>query len=1045
MAKGKKNKAGNQSQKAADVAGAMSGLQDSIFDTTLASIDISGSPAPAGASGLGILDSMGNIFDHDTVIDSSEQGYDEDEGENVSESAYYYVPDGQSDALELQVSIDSGDDLSTKEPRLFGAGDADMIESSRAVRRQHLFPQWEAIGFLKKMAAEYPFVPFDYQYENVRIMLNRFEGKGVFGESVGLGKTVQALMTAHAMFVSGAIRSALIVVPAKTVGHWISEIKSKFPSPILHLCNHGIESLDTVMRRMRDDDAADKGGNRVYIVTEDQMKSNTRAFSRAAQDKEYTAVVDGELSESDTACLGMIENALMPRMEEEFGDIRDESRRPSRVLERHGWGRSSVKHFSLMRDPGKYESACLVSEVLTVPKYKRLIEIMERAVAHYREFDLNIPDDMREAAEKLADAQRVLARLKCECEARVESLKRIEKEGMPSKVDLLIVDEVHAFYEGAGDRIGKSRDDAVSLLAERIEKKYCVLMSATPVRNSLDDIFDLVYIVDPKRLRKDGESRDQARRRFYRDVCGIKNVHGQNKLFHMIYKNPETRRKFFGVVANFFTRDRIADAEADMRGEGAAFFRDLDEDAQTLLVTGRDRGARALELPFLPRGLFANEKASPWEQITSVREVMFRQEGQTERAATLAKEYVSYWYGGERPGSFREERHLQTKNAVDAVMIGCAENTALSNDVRRRAHRLVDWHRREKEGIAIALTDGETIPCTSEGMQKILKQVSDGLSAARSGTGSRAGIARRMITHFHNDAMLIYVSRNSGDGEHSEHGIREHLKELLAAEIPAGDPDRDLKISFRGRSVKVGIEEAQADADGQAAGGEERTETEITANNHNQVAIVSQGFQAGVNLQEYHVLIFLQMDWKGQRLLEPVDIEQWIGRIHRTGQVKTSHIITALTTFITREENAPDRNPGPDFLQWYYEILSDEAGLDLYGNTTPDIAFLQPVIVDALRACFTWSEEKLNRYFLGQILQEHGVRPGPTKQLEEARKRMKLPTENRRNKPWSYNFGELMELCFRADEVARENHWKPFVKAMIRDLCNQEQFGKRMR
>ena len=151
MAKGKKNKAGNQSQKAADVAGAMSGLQDSIFDTTLASIDISGSPAPAGASGLGILDSMGNIFDHDTVIDSSEQGYDEEEGENVSESAYYYVPDGQSDALELQVSIDSGDDLSTKEPRLFGAGDADMIESSRAVRRQHLFPQWEAIGFLKKM------------------------------------------------------------------------------------------------------------------------------------------------------------------------------------------------------------------------------------------------------------------------------------------------------------------------------------------------------------------------------------------------------------------------------------------------------------------------------------------------------------------------------------------------------------------------------------------------------------------------------------------------------------------------------------------------------------------------------------------------------------------------------------------------------------------------------------------------------------------------------------------------------------------------------
>ena len=807
MAKGKKNKAGNQSQKAADAAGALAGLQDSIFDTTLASIDTSGSAAPAGASGLGILDSMGNIFDHDTVIDSSEQDYDEKENANKSDYYFKYVPQkdgtktsesqGTADSgddlgtgneavsgevlppLELQISIDSGDDLSTKEPRLFGAGDADMIESSRAVRRQHLFPQWETIGFLKKLAAEYPFVPFDYQYENVRIMLNRFEGKGVFGESVGLGKTVQALMTAHAMFVSGAIRSALIVVPAKTVGHWISEIKSKFPSPILHLCNHGIESLDTVMRRMRDDDAADKGGNRVYIVTEDQMKSNTRAFSRAAQDKEYIAVVDGELSESyknllqlEEKCFKLIEEALPPKTKNDrYWDISDQNLRPSRVLARHGWGRSAIEHFSLMGNSGEYKSACLLSGTLTKAKYDKLIDILEKAAERYRSSDINVPERRAEAEEKWRDAQKVLEELKRGREAREESLKRIEKEGMPSKVDLLIVDEVHAFYEGAGDRIGKSRDDAVSLLAERIEKKYCVLMSATPVRNSLDDIFDLVYIVDPKRLRKDGESRDQARRNFYENICGIENVHRQNKLFHMIYKNPETRRKFFGVVANFFTRDRIADAEADMRGEGAAFFRDLDEDAQTLLVTGRDRGARALELPFLPRGLFANEKASPWERIRDTCTVMFQQAGKTSQATTEAEEYVNYWYGTQTPDDLNEELSSQVKDAVDAVMITYAENTALPNDVRRRAHRLVDWRRREKEGIAIALTDGESIPCTSEGMQRILKQISQYLSKMND-NDERA-------EHFHNDAMLIYVSRNSGDGEHSEHGIRKNLAQLL--------------------------------------------------------------------------------------------------------------------------------------------------------------------------------------------------------------------------------------------------------------------------
>jgi hypothetical protein len=85
------------------------------------------------------------------------------------------------------------------------------------------------------------------------------------------------------------------------------------------------------------------------------------------------------------------------------------------------------------------------------------------------------------------------------------------------------------------------------------------------------------------------------------------------------------------------------------------------------------------------------------------------------------------------------------------------------------------------------------------------------------------------------------------------------------------------------------------------------------------------------------------MEDKDHNLLSPADIEQWIGRIHRTGQVKNCRIVTVIY-------HSDKEKYSPEFLRWYYEdILSDSKGLDLYGNDTPDIAFIQPIVSDFVR------------------------------------------------------------------------------------------------
>lgn len=69
---------------------------------------------------------------------------------------------------------------------------------------------------------------FDYQVNTVKSVINRFKGRVLLSDEVGLGKTVEAGLTMLEYVMRGLVRKILILVPPSLVGQWENEIKRKF-------------------------------------------------------------------------------------------------------------------------------------------------------------------------------------------------------------------------------------------------------------------------------------------------------------------------------------------------------------------------------------------------------------------------------------------------------------------------------------------------------------------------------------------------------------------------------------------------------------------------------------------------------------------------------------------------------------------------------------------------------------------------------------------------------------------------------------------------
>jgi SNF2 family DNA or RNA helicase len=88
--------------------------------------------------------------------------------------------------------------------------------------------------------------PFEYQMKTVKSVLNRFKGRALLSDEVGLGKTVEAGMAMLEYIMRGLAKKVLILTPPSLVQQWENEMKRKFNQDF-------IKADDPAFKKMGDD------------------------------------------------------------------------------------------------------------------------------------------------------------------------------------------------------------------------------------------------------------------------------------------------------------------------------------------------------------------------------------------------------------------------------------------------------------------------------------------------------------------------------------------------------------------------------------------------------------------------------------------------------------------------------------------------------------------------------------------------------------------------------------------------------------------------
>lgn len=879
-----------------------------------------------------------------------------------------------SNGMDFQISNEAVSIINKEKVHFYDEKLKNILEAARNVQSQDYFGDVDVEALAKK----YPFIPFKYQIENVKAMLNRFEGRGVFGDQVGLGKTVEALMTAHAMFESGTIRNVLLIVNERIKEDWIKEINNKFPD--IFTIHDGTlfdpqntpRALFATLSKMAEHK---KELNRVeydiYIITDTLFTEKLQSISNLKQEYNQAKNYYGSKFE--------------PREESDFESLKQN-------LENLNLTSITEKDLENCFHKFGYNNPSLIYPLLNAPwtqeKLDRLINLLYDTYSKaksttVRELD---QENHNKLINKFQNYISEFENKKDKLENKYESWKEYNLDNIwsnvDSTIDLMIIDEIHAFYESDGDTqrgisdlLGRQRS-TMEIIAG-FEKKFCTLLSATPIRTTLKDVFDLLYMVDSKRF---GKNKEEATDYFYNTICRVSpdELNPLSAIF-----DSDKQNSFFGIINNFFTRKRIKDVYYDM-------------------TQGKDGGLMSYS------DIHAPIKEALSKSIQYKLAMMFNQDMyKINDSEIMAKKVFEDWEKGTINITSKDAQFL--KAAIDSVIIAELKEPKLITETEQRnqAYEIVNWNRREKRGIAFQQSSDQReamalnlVDRLDQERKSIMQDQCDNPLQTISESGfvitsfekaldtdsdimsQRNFLNNEIFVPFIGglcrDAVLCYLRLSVN--------MRGEIGGCLAKKYKYNDdPDRNVVYDSAAQASKVDI------------------------NNFNQIAIVNEQHMAGINYQDYSTFVFAHMDIKGERLLEPVDIEQWIGRIHRTGQVKECRIVTVLTTIM----NAPNKDPDAEFLKWYYEVLADPMGLDLYGNNTPDIAFLQPIIVDILRAHLVDSSQN---YTID----------------EPILKKMKLTAERDFQK---YSFSELMEFYYHRNE-------KDYVKETIQRLCKINEFGK---
>lgn len=976
--------------------------------------------------------------------------------------------------------------------------------ASRVMRENSMFGDVD----IESLASRYAFHPFAYQIENVKRMLNRYCGRGVFGDQVGLGKTIEALMTAHVMFESGSIRNALLVVGKKTISGWVKEILTKFPGvfkiiipsaalksepnkkeiglasirniaaampsavEIISDCARISDAFSALIDKMASDNARRDGVFRLYIATEGMLEGSVEILEsmRAADDSRRN--LEAPPTESHREAISKFIRGL-----------RALSVDTSDAYESYFSGAS----IELKREKKSFD--LFISEDIIELEYLNTLSLFIKELKEVRakigQGSARVMDRIRREGNITALDKRIAVLADEEQRLSGELRKASEVKSLfkgERIIDLLMIDEIHKLYSERGS--GGVVESMSSFLSD-IGKKFCVLISATPVRSRLDDIFELVHMANPKMFGSGKQS--DAKDYFYETLCRIPRDRSGGvydfPLAAMVCDetgrlSDEKIKVFLGLVNSFFTRKRIDDVSGDMRGIYGKAFGSLTSDEKRVITALTRRIIDKRAVSFLKRGVEdefekcvgeAKDEMKRWRAtVGQSADSAFRRDGGSVNAnrkrhffscidstvielIKVIDELTFLRAQGEgEDGSFLDKELLNTNILIKRSIVDLYRQFRTAKDeprgdvewaldmqikdflsdgellvrIKRLLYSMVNWQRRKKYGVAFVpsetsleyASDEEQITEMGRNLFKSLLEAVD--KEKKTASGGRFISKYEFDTSADDDflysllldSVLAYESRDTADKGKIK--IRElvmkGVKEVSDDFIKRLFPSYSRLLGDEGRSVCLL-------SDGRGAPAEGRDEDSDLANELkygeviNRFAFAVSTDQAGINLQQYKTFVFFQLDLDGKGgLLNPVDIEQWIGRIHRTGQVKNCRILTVIDYHRSLMSDGRGEKYSREFLEWYYtEILADPDGLDLYGNRTPDIAFIEPIACDCIR------------FFLKR--------------------------NNDRKDHRKKGFAELAYECYRYDIERGGNLMRHLLKRTIRSLCRHRGFGKSMR
>lgn len=938
----------------------------------------------------GILDRINKIMDDPAVPDFSDSGviddsewiYDLGDG---AKARFVLVDEAFNELVYEESSADKG----------FNFYDFDayhrLTDNAIAVKRQPVFgdyPEFSGYAYFR---------PFQYQLDSVRTMLSRFEGRGVFGDQVGLGKTLQTMMAADVMFRCGSIANAVIVAREANIYQWRTEIERKFRNA------DGMQTFKLLPER---------GYGRIYYTIDELPAVTAKADFNKREGKLKIYFLSSESLQSE-------------EFAERIEDIAAKKAELARITEHvdalpegYPLDEDSIRSASNIDTLFFIKKAIYNKLLSAVSAEQELLRWEYRGIRYgFDDFDPKLDREVKENGDvrgkgffpKLNEYNELIGLAASRMESMLMRRRQLRKsinEFDLGSIGLLIFDEVQEIIDKLGSGAKEKRSaEALREFVADIEKKYCILLSATPVRKDLSDVFQLLYMVDKNRL---GETRAEAENNFYRIYCG-----GCRTLAD-IANAPDREHKFKmlnGLINSIFTRKRIYDTDVteSMRRQSATA-----QEREVAAAHGRDDygGERfetlmkALSVAFeYARAKDGESESELRSELASYSSAVYGGFGITDDAFVTAaldmSEYVvRATYEEELTDGVSEtaetpdicktfienKRHLLRAESVGDEEAAAYHKRICDRMINRINRGLTEFYRADKDYSAVFIADclDWTRPykrgISISGMENEEKKIKLFVGALGAQGDVDCDVAPELTERLKRGKVVFYdSSRELGKAVYrtlgaDNSGSRRIYLNLTDADMENGgfSAEDAVRLNYFGNggmaleTSKNALDAIRSKDAGALSADEKRylktygdgrpelshsdinfinfTEFSDENSNRNAVCFIDRAQTVGTDLNAAGVLCIGQLDDGNGEYMDPLAIEQLIGRVSRLGQTEECLIFTCLYN-----GDGDGSQLDEEFNAAYYELLTDPEGFDLFGVGMTEVSFALPVVNACLK------------------------------------------------------------------------------------------------